>query len=529
MIEPGFNQQNMKKKDYPKSMNIIRIYFRYVLILILMLFFNYCSNDKSVSATLVQDVSIDWTKVIAQSKTSLSIQVCPEPPMRRGHPASANIYKALKDMKIDYARLQPWYPYPRLGVAELEAPKDGKTYWDFTVIDPIVLDFFAASEGRPVMVDFSTIPQWMIKTDKPIPCPKDPNEICWGYSPGNELRDTTMKELVDYYHRLVSWYTKGGFTDEYGKFHKSGYYFKIDYWEVLNENDQDTQHLFSPQQLTKIYDAIVSDLQQLNPDMKFSALALAFPHKGAPYLEYFLNSSNHKPGIPYEMFSYHTYIGADGNKWKEGAELEKQQYSYFEKADEFLKVVRSIDSIKRRVSPNTKTYINELGTVLPGNPNDPNVEIPDFYWALSSAMFAYLYPGMIKAGIDIVAIAELIDYPGQLAGTTIVDWNTGNPNARYWGMKLLRDNFGPGDNLIRTQDTPKEFLAQAFITGDGIRKILLVNKTSHVIKVSIPSIKDAKMDFVDVSTGSNPPVSVILKIPEVELKPFAVAVVTLKK
>src|ERR1700712_5270557 len=110
-------------------------------------------------------VLVNWHKVEAVSKTSLSIQVCPEPPMRRGHPASKNIYKSLKDMKVNYARLQPWYPYPRLGVAELEAPKGGNTSWDFSVIDPIVIDFIKAAEGRPIMIDFSTIPQWMIKTD----------------------------------------------------------------------------------------------------------------------------------------------------------------------------------------------------------------------------------------------------------------------------------------------------------------------------------------------------------------------------
>jgi hypothetical protein len=514
----------MKTIKYTKSLKNIQMYCKNALILASFILLNCCKSDKSI-----YNVSISWEKVITKSKTSLSIQVCPEPPMRRGHPASKNIYNALRDIKINYARLQPWYPFPRLSVAELEPPKESKTYWDFSVIDPIVLDFFEASEGRPVMVDFSTIPQWMIKTDKPVPYPADPNEICWSYSPGNELRDTTMKELVDYYHRLVSWYTKGGFTDEFGKFHRSGYNFKIDYWEVLNENDQDTQHLFSPQQLTKIYDAIVSDLQKLNPDMKFSALALAFPQKGAPYFEYFLNSKNHKPGIPLDMFSYHTYIASDGNKWEDGAKLEKLQNLYFGKADDFMKTVKNIDSLKQRVSPDIKTYINELGILPPGDPSDPNLVIPDYYWVLSSAVFAYLYPQFVKAGIDIVAIAELVDYPGQFAGTTLVDWNTGKPNARYRGMKLLVDNFGPGDNLIQTQDTPKDFLAQAFTTSDGTRKVLLVNKTNKEISVLVPTAEGAKMDFVDQSSGSNSPGSLELKTNKVRLSDYAVAVITLKK
>jgi hypothetical protein len=475
-------------------------------------------------------IEINWEKVESVSKTLLSIQVCPEPPMRRGHPASKNIYKSLKGMKVDYARLQPWYPYPRLGVAELEAPKNGKTSWDFSVIDPIVIDFMEAAEGRPVMLNFSTIPQWMIKTDKPVAYPADANAIAWGYSPGNEFRDTTLKELVGYYHRLLSWYTKGGFTDEYGKYHKSGHYFKIAYWEVLNENDQDTQHLFGPQQLVKIYDAVVSDLRKLNPGMKFSALALAFPDKGGPYVSYFLDAKNHVPGIPLDMFSYHYYVGPAGNKWEEdAAALEKQEYSYFENIDGFLKTVSRLDSIRKAVSPKTKTYINELGTLPVGDPADPNLVIPDFYWPISSAMFAYAYANLVKQGIDVLAIAELIDYPGQFAGTTITDWNTGLPNARYWGMKLLQDNFGLKDKLVFTTQPGQTLFAQAFITAGAKRKVLLVNKSNHIITAKLPHASQGKMSFVDVSTGHQPAKTVLLKNEYIVLQAHAVAVITLIK
>jgi hypothetical protein len=443
--------------------------------------------------------------------------------MRRSHPANKNIYKALRDAKVDYARLQPWFAFPRLGVAELEAPKDGKTYWDFAEMDHIVLDFFAASEGRPVIVNFSTIPEWMIKTDKPVAYPSDPGEIFWGYGPGKELRDTTLKELVEYYNRLASWYMKGGFTDEYGKIHTSNYNFKIDYWEVLNEID--LEHQFSPQQLTKIYDAIVTDLHKLIPDMKFSALALAYPHNGMHYFEYFLNPKNHRPGIPLDMFSYHVYISSYGDKWNEGAELEKQQYAFFKTADGFLKDVDRIDSIKQSMSPDTKTCISELGTQPPGNPSDPALLIPENWWPLSNAIFAYVYPALVKKGVEIVDIAELIDYPGMFPGTTILDWNTGLPNARYRGMKLLKDNFGPGDDLIKTEETSEKFLAQAFIVSNGARKVLLVNKTNREIAIIVPEAKNSKMNYVDQSTGSNPPGSIILKDDKIILSAFRVAVI----
>jgi hypothetical protein len=37
-----------------------------------------------------------WDKVLRVSKTSVSIQDCPEPPLRRGRPTHDPIYKALR-------------------------------------------------------------------------------------------------------------------------------------------------------------------------------------------------------------------------------------------------------------------------------------------------------------------------------------------------------------------------------------------------------------------------------------------------
>ena len=76
------------------------------------------------------------------------------------------------------------------------------------------------------------------------------------------MRDSSLKELTDYYVRLMSWYTKGGFTDELGKFHQSGYNYKFQYWEVLNEPD--LEHNISPEYYTKIYDAIVLALKEVS-------------------------------------------------------------------------------------------------------------------------------------------------------------------------------------------------------------------------------------------------------------------------
>jgi len=117
-------------------------------------------------------------------------------------------------------------------VAELDPPTSDKTSWDFSLIDPYTKDFLEATEeqGHSTVMNFSTIPTWMFKTDKPVTYPADPNQVVWNYTQGAEPIDPTNKQIGDYMGRLVSWYTQGGFTDELGKEHKSGYHYKFPYW-----------------------------------------------------------------------------------------------------------------------------------------------------------------------------------------------------------------------------------------------------------------------------------------------------------
>ena len=113
-----------------------------------------------------------------------------------------------------------------------------------------------------------------------------------------------MKEVADYYARLISWYTQGGFTDEFGKRHESGYHYSISHWEVLNEID--FEHHIDAETYTRLYDEVVTAMKKVQPGMKFVGLALAMstdPH----YFEYFLDHKNHQRGVPLDFISYHFY------------------------------------------------------------------------------------------------------------------------------------------------------------------------------------------------------------------------------
>jgi hypothetical protein len=435
----------------------------------------------------------------------------------------------LHELGADYVRYVPWLPYPKLGVAELEPPQGGKTSWDFSLIDPMTEDFMNATAGHSVILNFSTIPQWMFKTEKPVPYPADPDQLTWDYEKGTDFRDASLKEVGDYFARLVSWYTQGGFTDEYGKRHESGHHYKIAYWEVLNEVD--LEHQMSPETYTRVYDAIVSSIRHVEPQMKFVGVALAgtspdmFLDENIPgYFEYFLNPKNHKPGIPMDMLSYHFYAGPTAPQ-----SSEVEQYTVFDQVAGFINSVRFIESIRQRLSPQTQTDLNELGCGAANDNAGPRKAFPDSHWNLSGAVYAYLYGELARFGIDVAGESQMVALPSNFPDITMVDWNTGQPNARYWVLKLLHDNFGPGDKLVDTTSATRHVYAQGFVTRQGQRKLLLVNKRDRVIEVSVPESQGSEVTYVDQSTSFQPPASAHLSENRVSLSGFEVAVVNLSK
>ena len=468
---------------------------------------------------------VKWDQTQMISKTALTLQLVVNPPLRRGSPTHDSIFTALQALGCDYVRYVPWLPYPRLGVAELQPPTPEKTSWDFSVIDPMTLDFLNATKGHSVILNFSTIPQWMYKTDQPVTYPDDPYTVFWNYTQGNVPRDTTYGEIANYYARLYSWYTKGGFTDELGKRHESGYHYNVPYWEVLNEVD--FEHGNTPQSYTRLYDAVTSAIKKESPTTQFVGMALAYPDR-PEWFEYFLDPRHHKNGTPLDMISYHFYAIGSTEK---GADV--MQYTFWDQAEGFLKEVKFIESIRKRLSPTTKTTIDELGSILDNDNDIPDrkTPIPDTYWNLSGALYAYTYLALAHLGIDVVGESQLVGYPTQYPSVSMINWKTGQPNARYRVLKLLKDNFGPGDTFVGSWMTgnepnaPDAITAQAVVTAKG-KKLLLINKRNKTVRVVVPSsFKGGTISVVDPSSKDEKPHEFAVDESAVELKPFAVAVI----
>ena len=472
-------------------------------------------------------VHVKWDTVIATSKSTPTLQVVVNPKLARGGSLQDSSFAALHRLGADYVRYVPWLPYPRQAVAELSEPSNGKTSWDFTYIDPTIDDFMKATDGHSTIINFSTIPAWMYKTSAPVRYPEDPNQVFWNYTQGTEMRDSTMKEAAGYYARLLSWYTKGGFTDELGKRHESGHHYSIPYWEVLNEID--FEHFWKPEDYTRFYDEVVTEMRKVDPKLHFVALALANPSRGVgpDMFEYFLNPAHHKPGIPLDFISYHFYASPTDDQ-----AIDDWQYTFFDQADGFLNTVRYVEGIRKRYSPATKTDLDELGVILPedgkenGKPGYVAKDEPAGYWNLAGSLYAYLYMELAKTGVDVVGESQLVGYKSQFPSVSMMDYKTGEPNARYWVLSLLKDHFGPGDTLLDTHISGDAVAAQAFHTRAG-KALLVVNKRLKATSIQLPEdLSGGHVAFVAPSTGDRAPAEELVHGTTLQLQPNEVAVVT---
>src|SRR5690348_5928907 len=92
--------------------------------------FAFIQNLSAQTDTL----KIDWNATTSVSKTTPTLQVVENPMVRPSSPIHKKVFEALKTLNADYVRYVPWFPYPKMAVAELRAPTRDSTFWDFTYL-----------------------------------------------------------------------------------------------------------------------------------------------------------------------------------------------------------------------------------------------------------------------------------------------------------------------------------------------------------------------------------------------------------
>jgi hypothetical protein len=465
---------------------------------------------------------IAWSRVVAPLTTQASLQVVANPLLRRDSPIHDRAFAHLRVLGAPRVRFVPWYPYPRLSVPELGSPTSTRTTWDFRDVDPMMVDFMHATAGRSPIVNFSTIPAWMWTTAGPIALPGNPNTVDFGYGQGTDLA-VPVSTVGAYYRRLVSWYTEGGFRDELGRRHVSGHRFKVEYWEVLNEID--AEHALTPRDYTELYDEIVTQVSRVSPRTQFIGLALSsMAPQTLAYVRYFLDPVNHRPGIPRDWISYHFYV-APSRDTQAGWGL-----TSFPKVDAFLARVDAIESLRLRLSPSTRTAVDEAGTLLRGACLQAVPEaIPDLYWNFSAAIFAYLYANLAMRGIDLVCESQLVGLPGQYPSVTMLDWRTGLPNARYRVLELLLNSLSSAMLLCAARASDSRLFGLGLRTRSGERCVLLINKGDSPLAVRLQGLKGASVAIVDGASAGGPPRREDPRYHGITLSGYAVAVAHLQR
>jgi len=366
------------------------------------------------------------------------------------------------------------------------------TYWNFDIPDQGMQDFLTSgnSDERFTIPNFSTIPNWLFTNPDRSYFPDDPLGETWGYESGRAFRDPTLKDLGDYYGRLVAHFVEGGFEDEAGNF-IPGHNWTISHWEVLNEIEG--EHGLSPELYTKVYDAIVSGIRRWAPtgsaNMKFMALALE-GSGNYDYVSFFLNKSNHAPGIPIDFISFHHYAGASS---RDGGVGGADYEAFFPSGDAWLGNVRAIQGIRDALNPSVLLDADEVGVILPDD-NDPKYTstapgFPAIYWNAAAAMYAYLFGKTAALGLDVLGESQLIGYPSipftrgppingpwtappQFPSVSLLSWGgafgrQGDGTARYWALKLLVDSFTPGPPAGRATPASADWLINTTVSAGG--------------------------------------------------------------
>lgn len=167
------------------------------------------AQDSLRAAANSATLTIDWQHPARTSHTEASYQIVVNPPLLRGSAIHDAAWQSVRDMRAPLVRYVPWLPYPRLGVAELAPPTRSWTSWDFRLLDPHTIDFLEATRGQSVMLNFSTVPQWMWTTERPVTYPDRSDSVTWSYTQGSEPRDSSMREIAGYFARVLAWYTPG--------------------------------------------------------------------------------------------------------------------------------------------------------------------------------------------------------------------------------------------------------------------------------------------------------------------------------
>ena len=410
------------------------------------------------------------------------------------------------------------------------------------------------------------------------------------------LADSSGKKLGEYFSRVLDWYQHGGFTDEFGQYHHSGHNITFGYLEILNEIDGSfdadlckhqgicNSPLNATRAYIKLYDGVVSVVRQRHPKMKFvgNCLSQRGEEDGGIVWRTFLNRSEHATGTPWpiDAVSYHLYTTSS---WEPALPFNQWPALLVENARETLISARVVSPLIKQLSPTTQIFVDEMGVLFP----EPVRAAMNFttmrgdggntsFWNLHSAIYGMWVGELSAVGVDMFGSSQLLGYPAIPANTsdkfrlpvgipgleswgvgtpfqpivtpdgncpemTLLDWQTGLGNARWWSLKMLNDGLGwRTKGIAPSCTTSLGVYARGFVGGNSSdgrlpgptnRAILLANMGNTTASALVQDATDGSSPLwmvADKQAGYDAVPYAQLTVPSggsVQLPPFALALV----
>ena len=314
-------------------------------------------------------------------------------------------------------------------------------------------DFLNATEGHSTVMNFSTIPAGCSRPTSRSPIPRTPirssgttpkAQSC-AIPPASRSATTTPASSVGT--------RKGGFTDENGKRHDSGYHYHFPVWEVLNEVD--FEHKTTPELYTQRYDAIVAAIHKVSPETKFMGLALAAAAARSAMVHLLPRSREPRAGHAARLHLLSLLCdAADQRNSTTGNTPSSIRPTAFSPTSVTWKRFASASRPRPKpISTSSASSCPRTSSKISDRQSCPD-HIPHLYWNAAGSLYAYLFIDLSKQGIDIIGESQLVGYPSQFPSVSMMDWKNGKPNARYWVLKLIKDNFHSGDTLVNNRVQP---------------------------------------------------------------------------
>merc|ERR1719375_308724 len=83
--------------------------------------------------------------------------------------------------------------------------------------------------------------------------------------------------------------------------------------------------------------------------------------------------------------------------------------------------------------------------------------LPDMYFNAAASFLAYVFINVAKKGIDIACFSQFVGNPPiekwgiqdmNFPSGSMISWETGLGNAKYWVLKLLIEHIKKGDLFV---------------------------------------------------------------------------------